>query len=394
MDRQESLVCLIDWLNVTVKTQKLSDIFEILGIEQKEFSEMPKGMFGYHKQIACGEIKVLYEGTASMGIHIQFSGQGCRQYETYYDGDWMKLLDNLKNKCAASFSRFDLAVDEIRYNNDKPYFRVKQLIRKAKRGEARTKWKKGRDINEFEFGDGTEKGSTLYCGSPQSMLQLRFYEKDEERLQAGKELQEGLTTWNRMEFQLRDDRADDAIEWMLSGFTPGDLMFGILSNYINFVDKNDDQNKARWPICEWWLEFLNGAGKLRLTRKAPDKTIDDKKTWIDKQVKPTLAEVWVAEGYPGDDFFVDLMNEGMARMTEKQWSRAEEYKRETDSKKMTTEERKPRTKRYLEETEERIRDYRENKRKQLDTASLDEDSGLIGFPKKRQIMLAINRVQA
>lgn len=354
----ERLVCLIDWLRATLKTTDLNQAYRLLGIEESEFKDMPTGLYGYKKQKACGNIRIMYEGKPDMGIHIEMSGQGCREFETFHNGDWHRFLVDLWN-CGANFSRIDLAIDDIRYNGEPPYFKVRQLIRKAKRGEVLTKWKSGRRIEKFRFSDGKSEGDTLYCGSPQSMLQLRFYEKDKERIAEGKELEEGLTAWNRVEFEMRDDRAQMAVEWICRGIPVGELIFGILSHYINFVDRVKDENKARWPVSKFWTDFLNNAQKLRLARAAPDKTIETKYAWIDRQVKPTLAEIWYAFGSPGSEFFVDMINEGLQRMTDVQWARAEEFRRRLlQEKEEDAEKQKLRVVQYLERREQEIMEYR------------------------------------
>jgi hypothetical protein len=37
--------------------------------------DLPKGHYGYWKQLASGHISVLYNGTE--GVHVVMSGQGC-----------------------------------------------------------------------------------------------------------------------------------------------------------------------------------------------------------------------------------------------------------------------------------------------------------------------------
>ncbi|MND45556.1 Replication initiation factor [compost metagenome] len=324
-NKHESLISLIDWLGVTLKTQNVRQVMELIGIPETEFIEMPRGLHGYHSQLACGDIRILHEGKADMGIHVQFSGQGCRQWENYWGASWEQLLENLYH-AGANFSRLDLAVDDIRYNDEEPYFRVPDIISRAKNGTCRSKFRKGRREESFSLGDGSSDGDTIYFGRSSSDLQVRIYEKNYERKNEGFDLHDNLTAWNRVELQLRDQRALDAVELILKGNESGNIIFGLLSNYINFCDPNGDSNKSRWPISQFWLDFLNDAEKLKLAKKAPDKTIPRKQAWLNNQVLPTLAEVWWATGSGGSEYFVDMINEGLEKMTEAQWFRANQFR--------------------------------------------------------------------
>lgn len=325
MTNRDGLICLIDWLGVTLLTHNIKDVFELIGIPESEFVEMPRGLHGYTKQLACGDIRILSEGKADMGIHIQFSGQGCRQWETYWGKSWEQLLERLWN-AGANFTRLDLAVDDIRYNNDKPFFKVADLIKRTENKLCRSKWRFADREGRIKIADGESLGHTIVFGSRISDLQLVIYEKNKERVNNGMELHDKLTAWNRAELRLSDARALAAVENILGGVPAGKIIFGILSNYINFIDNNGDKNKARWPVSQFWLDFLGDAEKLRLTSQAPDKTIPQKKSWLDTQVSATIAEVWVAMGSPGKEYFMDMIDQGLEKMTETQWMRAEQYR--------------------------------------------------------------------
>lgn len=337
-NNRENLISLIDWLSFTLKTVAhesehgtirtavtVNDVCMLLNIPESEFVDMPRGLHGYHYQKVCGDIRILFGGTGDMGIHVQMSGQGCRQWETYFGDQWDALIEELLNH-DAKISRIDLAVDDIRYHDDKPYFKVGDLIKRAKKGLCRSKWRSAQPTEKIKLADGSSHGKTIYYGSPTSKMQLRIYEKNFERVNAGKELEEGLTAWNRIELQLADDRAQTTADFITKGTTTGEIIFGILSHYINYVDDNGDSNKARWPISEFWLDFLNDAAKLRLASKAPDKTIPIKEGWLHNQVSATQAEVWYAMGSPGEEYFVDMMERGLLKMSDAQWKRAEAFR--------------------------------------------------------------------
>lgn len=319
---QPPLRSLIDWVQVTLRTvEDVHEAFEVLNVEKCKFIEMEQGLYGYKRHLKFGHISVLYEGGLNAGIHIQMSGQGCREYEAYNDWNTFILKCFEKN---ANFTRLDIAVDEIRYNDDKPYFKVSTLVRKTEDNCVSSRFHSARHIRTIKITGGESAGHTVYFGSPASDLQIRFYEKDKERLAASKELEVNLTTWNRTEIQSRNERANAIALYLLNSYDLGYIVKGVLSNYINFLIKGNCQNKARWKKCEWWTSFLNDTEKLKLTLIASDKTIEKTISWIDKQVSTSLAMLVLA--YGSDDFLKDLIIDATSKLTDFQVELAMSYR--------------------------------------------------------------------
>ena len=120
-------------------------------------------------------------------------------------------------------------------------------------------------------------------------IQARAYEKNHERRNEGVEVQDKLTVWNRFEIQMSDERAQYAVMTIMLGIDAGVVVFGILSHYIDFLDKvQGDSNKSRWPRSQFWDKYLNSAAKLRLAIRAPDKTIPEKESWLKRQICPSF----------------------------------------------------------------------------------------------------------
>lgn len=366
-NRDDCLTSLVDWVQFTFPyVTDLNLAYEVLGIPEEEWTDMPNGLYRYMKQKTHGKIKLLYEGIdARMGIHIQISGQGCREYETYYgnyNSDTWPCLFGRVLDCHGHFTRVDLAIDEFRYNGEKPYFSVSQLLARVKRNQCKSKFKTVQAMQKMKIEGGVNLGYTIYFGSVLSDIQARVYEKNHERRNEGFELQEQLTTWNRFEVEMSDERAQAAVMTILSGVHPGAVVYGIISHYIDFLDKvKDDSNKARWPRSKFWDDYLNAASKLRLAVKAPDKTIPEKESWLKKFVYPTLTEVWVANGCPGEDWLVELLDNGMERMTEQQWIRAESFMVKMKEEKDRLDEKKKAI--YERKQEERMREVYKQRHK-------------------------------
>jgi phage replication initiation protein len=327
MKPESGLRMLVDWVSVTFKHfQRHEEAFELLGIDTSEFVELETGLHGYKRRFACGHIYVLSEGgNVDMGVHIEMSGQGCREYESYYGQDWTAFFQDILAQIG-KFTRLDIAIDDIRYNDDKPYFTLRGLLTKVRKYEVRSKFKKAKGIEDFHLGKEEEKGKTIYFGRESSELQIRFYEKNHERENADQELEEGLTAWNRTEIQLRRERAQTVAIFIATGHgTLGNVALGVLKHYISFVNPNDDTNKSRWPVSPFWLRFLQDVEKLRLAKKAPDATIERKIIWSQKQLKKVFASIMYAKGGEFWDWMVELIENGLDKLSPTDLQKIDEY---------------------------------------------------------------------
>jgi len=326
---RSALRACVDWVQVTFKTvHDLQTIYGILGMSEDDFEDCPTGIYGYKCQRRAGHISILYDGGPDMGIHVQMTGQGCREYETYGPKDWRQFFAD----CFAHdgvFTRLDGAIDDIAYEGQQPYFTLNKLYRKVREGAVRSRFKRGKYVQSLLLEDGTSLGETLYFGREQSDIQIRFYEKDFERLDAGKELEEGIIAWNRTEMQCRRDRAQALALYVVNSDDIGKVLAGALRNYIAFCVRQNDTNKARWPLCRWWEDYLGDVEKLRLTMVAPDRTVERVMRWIERSVAPSLGMIFAAND--GDmDLIMRYIIDGMDRMTKEQIALAKEYSDERE----------------------------------------------------------------
>jgi phage replication initiation protein len=235
----------VDWVQATFKIVKPEQLItEVLGLKIDDFTEA-NGQFGYQKCKRLDNISVFYDGSAGMGIHLQMTGQGCRLYEalTKYDNPWVSIFDVFL-KMQGSFSRLDVAIDDFA-----GYFSINQIVRRIKQGELVSKFKKARSMESIEIKTGESKGMTIYYGSAKSRIQIRMYEKNFERENAGYEIEEDVTCWNRTEVQARNERAQSIAEIIANDGQLGDVVQGILAYYLRFVVKGKDLNKARWKTA-------------------------------------------------------------------------------------------------------------------------------------------------
>jgi phage replication initiation protein len=318
-----ALRALVDWVSVTLKNvHDVHDVIDLLGLPRENFCEFPTGKYGYKSHMRFGHIAIYYDGRSDMGIHIEMSGQGCREFEQYTKRDWSQFFALLLN-LDVNFTRLDLAIDDFR-----GYFTIQQVINKVRRGHVASRFKEARRSDSYKIATGENTGMTVYFGDASSRLQVRFYDKYKERVSKGHEILEGVTCWNRIECQLRKERAMAAAVMIANeSYNVGQMVMGILANYIRFLVPSKDANKSRWKTCDWWEEFLHGVEKLKLTQVAPDATIERAKSWVERQVAPTLAMLYEAFDYD-EDLIWDFIREGLPRLTDKHKDMIRRFKEE------------------------------------------------------------------
>jgi phage replication initiation protein len=353
----------VDWVQATLKNvHDVHDVIDLLGIPRENFKEFPTGKYGYKSHVRFGHIAIYYDGRPDMGIHIEMSGQGCREFEQYTKKDWSMFFALLLN-FDVNFTRLDLAVDDF-----VGYFTIQQVVQKIRRGHVASKFKEARRHDSFKIATGENTGITVYFGDATSRLQVRFYDKFKERISKGKEILEGITCWNRIECQLRKERAMSAAVILAHEYhNTGQLVFGILQNYIRFLVPGKDSNKSRWKTCKWWEDFLHGVEKLKLTQVAPDATIERAKSWVERQVAPTLAMLYEAFDYD-EDLLHDFVKEGLPRLTDKHKDMIKRFKDEREKIKKEQEEKKEKIKDNLLSPKK----IEENKLPRLKTMTKDE----------------------
>lgn len=313
------LRALIDWVEGTfVHVRDLREIVCLLGMNIEDFHEST-GINGYPLSIRFGHIAIYYfpdedrsVRALTMGKHLVMSGQGCREFETYSNIEWHTFFQSLlENKF--KFTRLDPAIDDF-----KPHFKIGYLKRIIKQGRLRTKFRKSKFISDVDNATGSTLGETIYYGSPSSMVQIRMYEKDKEREANGYVVDEDIKAWNRVEIQLRDERAHEAALIIATNYyLLGDFIVGVLSHYMQFCDIGEDTNKARWKTSKFWLRFLNDAEKIRLSLQAPDASIERSYIWSNKQWPKTLA--MLIEAFDGDmQIIYDYVKAGSEKLTDKE----------------------------------------------------------------------------
>lgn len=296
--------CLLDWVAFTFPDETDHRIaFSILDIPETEFKTIDKGMNGYRKQLRCKHITILYDGSERMGTHVILSGQGCREYEQRMQRSnaliqnialWKDLIRTVFDH-RGKFTRLDIAIDDF-----KPHFKIEQVYRKIKGDLVNSKFDdykmiESGSVRQNVTGDA-EAGMTIYFGSDYSNTQIVFYDKYREREKNGEEVDPNVKGWNRVEIRLFQENTHSASVHILHADELGKVAKGILHNYVEILEKSqNDSNRTRWGLWRNWAKFLGDVEKLKLTHIAPDRSIEKSAEWIDRQVKKTIAKLFVAD---------------------------------------------------------------------------------------------------
>ena len=330
---ENGLYCSIDWLSFTVEQfVDLQTCLSEFGFTLEDFYECPRGANGYKKMLTYigSPIRVLYDGNDNMGVHFDITGSAVSEfckvfYESCFDvpTPWGTLamdieLDVIKKlfnqiKRIGHFTRLDLAID----NKQRLLYRVEELHEVLEMGRVVTKWRNWKYVEE-KGTNGSCAGRTIYLGSRSSDIMLRVYDKELEQNKKypGKDDERHIDySWVRWELELKDGRADMAVNRFLDNEDIGEIAVGILSNYFRVI-VFDDNNKSRCSNDIKWDAFIDGVKSLRLYMPPIDRTLAEKKEWLIRQCAPTIAAVIMAQ-YGDISFLSECLDTHAMRMNKK-----------------------------------------------------------------------------
>jgi len=236
-------IVLYDWLSFTSKVLTVSDFINALGLSRVPWTDT-KGARGYRDRKYFGAISIHYNGRDDMGIWCEMSGQGCRTFESLSTSNWESLFKFIRDN-GLKITRLDVAYDDHTGILD-----IRDVISDTQCGMF---------VSRSDYWETvlSSKGATVQIGSPQSKVLIRIYDKAAER---GKPDQH----WVRCEIQLRDDRAS---QFTLIPLPIGQAFTGVLLNYLRYIvpDENDE-NRWRWPMTQYWSNLVDDAEKISIYR--------------------------------------------------------------------------------------------------------------------------------
>lgn len=266
---EQNNVFLIDWLSVTFHGLKTWDVQSILGIENLPWNLERTFVNGYPLDLCCGHIHIrhgadnpIYYDNPSkvnldMGISLDMSGQGCREFETYSSKNWVELITDIFRCGGVAGARCNITRLDIAYDDHIGLIDIWRLKDDIEDCNYISKSRKNMIIRSYDM-DSEIVGLTLEVGSKKSDVLIRIYDKAAER---GYKKEKH---WIRVELQLRHDRASVALQKIYQKELVGVVASGILRNYCMFVTPTADTNRSRWPIAGYWERVLINMEKIRL----------------------------------------------------------------------------------------------------------------------------------
>lgn len=303
------LQVIIDWLQFTITKPDINyfkTIIHILELNVNDFITLKHGKLGYKTQLFNSNISVLYDGAPNMGVHVIISGQGCRYYES--QNDLIKLVERI-NKNEGQVTRIDIAIDDMTGK----YIQFGRIKNDIIKGNLVSKWKESTEYIRRLNKTAAVVGHTVELGSRSSQIYFRMYDKA---------LQQKMPDiiWNRIELEIKKKYAQQ-VQRLLSSKNVGQLASQILNNYLRIVQPSKtDTNKSRWQTKKYWTNLIQTTEKQKLTVQAEEKTIDDTKAWIIKQVAPSLSLIMIND-HGNIDFIQNQIIAGQTRLKEKHFKR-------------------------------------------------------------------------
>lgn len=234
-----------DYLTFTSKIHTVSDVVELLGLDNVKFENM-NGFYGYKDKLFFDNISIMYNGRPGMGVCVEMSGKGCRAFETYGTGDYDSIFALIlrhysedADKRMMNITRLDIAYDDFSGVLDLP-----MLCRETQKLNFVSRFKDWQVI----YGN---KGIAVNHGSKCSNVFVRIYDK---RLEQN--MQTVISHWVRCELQLRKECASGYL--MLSGDI-NTRYFNVLNNYLRYVLEVVQSNPSMSETAPYWLKFLQCA---------------------------------------------------------------------------------------------------------------------------------------
>lgn len=237
---------IFDWVSFTTRKHTVVDLIDLLGLRDCPF-ETVSGSKGFRWREYFNGISIHFndnefQNMASDFIWLEMSGQGCRAFESYGTGDYDALFTLVREDPEnIHITRLDIAFDDMTN-----VFDINSICDDVRSENFTSRLSKYQSIY-------SNAGNAVYFGSKKSNVFIRIYDKAAERGYT-----DGSLHWVRCELQLKDVNARGFVE-KLKHEDLRELYLGVLKNYISFRIPTDDSNKRRWPVQQWWEEFLGEA---------------------------------------------------------------------------------------------------------------------------------------
>jgi phage replication initiation protein len=264
------------------------EVQDVAGLASYHLQKLPKGMDGYLCQHMAGPARILSQGNSDMGVHCILSGDAL---------DFTREATDIIKTVVGGLgrvSRCDLACDDFDGLLDLPV-----IIAAARNRQLVTRAREGTVIDSFILSTGEKTGLTFYIGSRESDHYFRIYDKRLKSLKDGVPADKLPAHWIRIEAELKGPAADNISRLIAAGGKIETILPEILNNYLSFRDQGNHARPVRWPVAEWWRDFLGTMQRLSVARKIVKGDMDKRRRWFARQAGPSMA--MLGECYGADE---------------------------------------------------------------------------------------------
>lgn len=297
-----------DWLKVRFKTLDYKKVIrEVLQMSISDFFDSPQTFYGYDDMVTLGTIRVLFshnEKKSEEGTLIEFTGSACREFESILlkqNRTWQDFIyacfefaeenrDNREIEDYLAFTRVDIAVDEL-YNREEGNIDLLDFANRIKEEKIIVS-----NVDNITFDEGLRRvkgrfknsGLTIYLGSRQSDVFIRFYQKDLEQAVlkdvSVDYIREVIGLKNRYEIELHKKRSFQVLSDFANGADLGVIASQILTNYLIVYD---------WDgyLDIKWQDLVGFFGGYRFVTKPRAIDYSRSKKWVQKSASGLLKTI-------------------------------------------------------------------------------------------------------
>lgn len=297
-----------DWLKVRFKTLDYKKVIcEVLQMSISDFFDSPQTFYGYDDMVTLGTIRVLFshnEKKSEEGTLIEFTGSACREFESILlkqNRTWQDFIyacfefaeenrDNREIEDYLAFTRVDIAVDEL-YNREEGNIDLLDFANRIKEEKIIVS-----NVDNITFDEGLRRvkgrfknsGLTIYLGSRQSDIFIRFYQKDLEQAVlkdvSVDYIREVIGLKNRYEIELHKKRSFQVLSDFANGADLGVIASQILTNYLIVYD---------WDgyLDIKWQDLVGFFGGYRFVTKPRAIDYSRSKKWVQKSASGLLKTI-------------------------------------------------------------------------------------------------------
>lgn len=305
IDRHRGLESIFDYVRVSFKTVDKCFFFEtILQMSEVYFEQTVTRQFGYAESYRIDMIKVLRADAAGeerdLGMLLELSGSGCRQFEAVLeaqDRSWIEFFRTCKEN-GGQFTRVDVAI-----NDYEEYLEIPELVTKVLKQEIVSDMEVYELHTSGKFSNEEKTGCTLYLGSKSSDMYFCFYQKNYEQAKKKNIAVEDVDIINRYEIRVMNEKAESLIEKFCEMNNMGELVMGLISGKIRFIDQRGDTRRWDCPTNEKWRKFIGLADSVRLETKPRNNFYANTVNWIKNVVSGQLQVIEAVSQINGTDDF-------------------------------------------------------------------------------------------